>query len=305
VGFETPEISRSTIRLGEGAVGRIALSKETLILPHLRLANPEFLRLKLVELERFVAYVGVPLVAKGQVKGILEVYHRAPFETNPDWLSFLNLLSSQTAIAMDNSLLFENLERANAELTLAYDATIEGWSQALELRGSEARGHGRRVVERTLKLAQLMGVREREMQRIRHGALLHDIGVMGIPDEILHKPAPLSEAEWEIMRRHPQYAYDLLSPIIYLRPALEIPYSHHERWDGTGYPRGLKGEAIPLSARIFAVVDVYDALTSDRPYRQAWPHEQVIEYIRQQAGTHFDPTVTDAFLQMIRSEASG
>jgi len=145
-----------------------------------------------------------------------------------------------------------------------------------------------------------MGLREQDIQHLRHGTLLHDIGEMGIPDDILHKPSTLTETEWTIMRRHPQYAYDLLAPITYLRPALEIPYSHHEKWDGTGYPRGLKAEEIPLAARIFMVVDVYDALTSDRPYRKAWSHEQAIEYIRSQSGIHFDPAVVEAFLQMIR-----
>jgi PAS domain S-box-containing protein len=301
-GFDTPEITRSLIRLGDGSVGRIPLSKETLILPNLSIASRDFTRQKLIEAERLVSYVGVPLVAKGQVKGILEVYHRTSFDTNGDWLSFLNLLSGQTAIAMDNSLLFENLERANAELTLAYDATIEGWSQALEMRGSEAQGHSRRVLDWTLKLAHEMGMRERDMQRLRHGTLLHDIGKMGIPDEILRKPGALTGEEWEIMRRHPQYAYDLLAPITYLRPALEIPYSHHEKWDGTGYPRGLKGEEIPFAARIFSVVDVYDALTSDRPYRPAWTHEQAVEYIQDQTGKHFDPGVAETFLQIIRME---
>ena len=273
-----------------------------LILPNLSLVGQDFPRQKMIEMERFASYVGIPLIAKGQMKGILEVYHRTPFEMNDDWMSFLNLLSGQTAIAVDNSLLFENLERLNAELMLAYDATIEGWSQALEMRGSETTGHSRRVLDWTLNLMHEMGVREREMQHVRRGALLHDIGKMGVPDEILHKPTSLTDDEWAVMRRHPQNAYDLLSPITYLRPALEIPYSHHEKWDGSGYPRGLKGEEIPLPARIFAIVDVYDALTSDKPYREAWSHQKAMDYIQAQSSLHFDPQIVEAFLQMIRLE---
>ena len=128
---------------------------------------------------------------------------------------------------------------------------------------------------------------------------MHDIGKMGVPDNILLKPGPLTEEEWEIMRKHPQFAYELLTPIDYLHQALDIPYSHHEKWDGTGYPRGLKGEEIPLAARIFAVVDVWDALTSERPYRPAWSREKAIEYIKTQSGVHFDPQVVEVFLESI------
>jgi HD-GYP domain-containing protein (c-di-GMP phosphodiesterase class II) len=304
-GFATQEIARTFVRLGDGAVGRIALSKEMLVLPNLALAGQDLQRPQMIEQERFVSYVGLPLVAKGQIKGILEVYHRALFEINEDWMAFLNLLSAQTAIAVDNSQLFENLERVNAEVILAYDATIEGWSQALEMRGGETKGHSRRVLDWTLRLTHELGLQDRGMQHIRRGTLLHDIGKMGIPDEILHKPGSLTEEEWQIMRRHPQYAYDLLSPISYLRPALEIPYSHHEKWDGTGYPLGLKGDAIPLSARVFAIVDVYDALLSDRPYRKAWTHDATLEHLESQAGQHFDPKVVEAFLHMIRLDKRG
>jgi len=185
---------------------------------------------------------------------------------------------------------------------LAYDTTLEGWARALELRDEETEGHSQRVTEMTLRLARAMGISDAELAHVRHGVLLHDIGKMGIPDGILFKPGSLTEEEWEIMRRHPTYAYELLSPIRYLRPALDIPYSHHEKWDGTGYPEGLKGEQIPLAARIFAVVDVWDALRADRPYRPAWSEEEVIEYIREQAGKHFDPQVVEIFLRIIGNE---
>ncbi|RYF46768.1 MAG: HD-GYP domain-containing protein, partial [Cytophagaceae bacterium] len=190
------------------------------------------------------------------------------------------------------------LQRSNVELILAYDTTLEGWSRALDLRDKETEGHTMRVTELTMRLAQTLGLSDTEISHIRRGALLHDIGKMGIPDAILFKPGPLTEEEWGIMRRHPVYAFDLLSPIAFLRSALDIPHYHHEKWDGSGYPHGLKGEQIPLSARLFAVVDVWDALRSDRPYRAGWPAERVREHIKQGSGTHFAPHIVDAFLSL-------
>jgi putative nucleotidyltransferase with HDIG domain len=208
------------------------------------------------------------------------------------------MLARQAAIAIDNTELFNGLQRSNAELVLSYDTTLEGWSRALELRDRETEGHTQRVTEMTLRLARALGMSDKELSHARRGALLHDIGKMGVTDAILLKPGPLTDEEWDIMRQHPQFAYEMLSPIAYLRPALDIPYCHHEKWDGTGYPRGLKGEEIPLAARIFAVVDVWDALRSDRPYRPAWPKEKALEHIRAGSGTHFDPKVVEAFLEM-------
>ena len=190
----------------------------------------------------------------------------------------------------------EALQKSAQELMEAYDSTLKGWSNALEMREHETAGHSQRVVNTTLELARAIGIAEMDLVHIQRGALLHDIGKMGIPDSILLKPGPLNEAEWEVMRQHPLFAYRLLSIIPYLQPALDIPYSHHEKWDGTGYPRGLKGQDIPLAARIFAVVDVWDALSHDRPYRLAWTAEAVIQYIKEQSGRHFDPRVVDAFL---------
>ncbi len=185
---------------------------------------------------------------------------------------------------------------------MAYDETIEGWSHALDLRDKETEGHTQRVTEMALHLARAMGVTDVELVQVRRGALLHDIGKMGIPDPILLKPGPLTDEEWVIMRKHPVYAYELLAPITYLKPALDVPYCHHERWDGSGYPRGLKGEQIPLVARIFAVVDVWDALTFDRPYRPAWPKEKVRRYIMEQTCKHFDPRVVEAFMELIKTK---
>ena len=191
------------------------------------------------------------------------------------------------------------LREANAHLVAAYEATMDGWSHALDLRDRETEGHTQRVTELTVKLAKILGMSDDEIIHIRRGALLHDMGKIGVPDSILHKPAALTDEEWTVMRKHPQYVYDMLYSVEYLRPALHIPYCHHEKWDGTGYPRGLKGEQIPLAARLFTVVDVWDALTSDRPYRPAWTQEDALIFIREQSGSHFDPQVVDAFLDMI------
>jgi len=191
------------------------------------------------------------------------------------------------------------LQNAHAQLLAAYEATIEGWSHAMDLRDKETEGHSRRVTELTVKMAKASRMSEEDMLHLRRGALLHDMGKLGVPDSILHKTDALTEDEWTIMRKHTQFAYDMLYPIEYLRPALDIPYCHHEKWAGTGYPRGLKGEEIPLPARLFAVVDVWDALISDRPYRRAWSEEDALDYIREQSGKHFDPQVVDLFFKVI------
>lgn len=196
----------------------------------------------------------------------------------------------------ENDVALERANKALTELTMAYDATIESWSQAVDLHTKEPEGHTHRVTQLTLQIASDLGIKSDALVHIRRGALLHDIGKMGIPDSILLKPGPLTEQEWDIMRLHPVYAHRILSPITYLHPALHIPYCHHEKWDGTGYPRGLKGEEIPLVARIFAVVDVWDVLHSDQVYRRGWPEGKVRDYIREQAGEHFDPHVVDIFL---------
>ena len=193
----------------------------------------------------------------------------------------------------------KNLEEAHKQLLFAYDETIEGWSRAMDLRDKETEGHSQRVTELTLKLAFDSGIPKQDLVHVRRGALLHDMGKLGIPDSILLKAGKLNDEEWEFMRQHPQLAYNMLFPIEYLRPAMDIPFCHHEKWDGTGYPRGLQGEQIPLAARLFAIVDVWDALTSDRPYRKAWEREKVLAYIKEESGKHFDPKVVEAFLQLI------
>lgn len=194
------------------------------------------------------------------------------------------------------------LQDAHSSLQEAYERTIEGWVRALDLRDRETEGHTQRVTELTLRVAKTLGFSEAEIAHIRRGALLHDMGKMAIPDDILQKPGPLTESEWEEMRKHPEYAYNMLSPISYLRPALDIPYSHHERWDGSGYPRGLKGEEIPLTARLFAIVDVWDALCSDRKYRDKMPPKEVAEYLKEKVGTLFDPQLVKVFLEVVKEQ---
>jgi putative two-component system response regulator len=192
----------------------------------------------------------------------------------------------------------EQARRSKEELAKSYEATLIGWVKALDLRDKETEGHSRRVTEMTTHMAQQLGMSGEELDHIRRGALLHDIGKLGIPDSILHKPGPLDEDEWKQMHKHPVYAYEWLYPIDYLRPALDIPYCHHEKWDGSGYPRGLHGTDIPLAARIFALVDVWDALRSDRPYRSAWAKERVSQHIQASAGSHFDPQLVPVFLAL-------
>ncbi|MEZ0395559.1 MAG: GAF domain-containing protein [Anaerolineales bacterium] len=303
-GFRTEAIQRSNLHMNEELPGLVLQQRKIVQIPDLSAAE-QFKRRQLLAGEAFVSYIGAPLVAKGQTKGVIEIFHRTHLEPDSEWLSFLETLAGQAAIAIDNASLFEELQRTNLDLSLAYDATIEGWSKALDLRDRETEGHTRRVVEMTLELARAMGIPDDELVHIRRGALLHDIGKMGIPDAILHKTGALNKQEWEIMRQHPTFAYEMLYPISYLRLALNIPYCHHERWDGSGYPRGLKGEQIPLAARIFAVVDVWDALTSDRPYRKAWTTEAAIAYLKENAGKQFDPRIVERFLKLLEEKNRG
>ena len=297
---------------GNSAIAQSIRAKIPVIIPDINLEK----RLKTYIANQNIKLTSsliVPMLMGEEALGSIAVYSQSPRQWGEDEIRLLSLLANQTAIAIENTRLLEaeHTARKHAEilhlqtiqqaqdLTLAYDTTIEGWSRALDLRDKETEEHTLRVTNLTLQLAQAFDISHVELKHIRHGALLHDIGKMGIPDNILRKAGELSDDEWAMMRQHPQFAYEMLSPIAYLLPALDIPYCHHEKWDGTGYPRGLKGEEIPLAARIFAVVDVFDALTSDRPYRPAWAKNKAIEYIRQKADSHFDPSVVDVFLRLI------
>ena len=302
LGFRTNSLNYTNLRLGEGYAGIAALEQRVIQKLNLTSHGTDFLRSPSFGQESFVSYFGVPLIAKGQVLGILEIFNRTQIDPTPEWLSFLEMLGGQAAIAIDNATLFNHLQRSNTEITSAYDATIDGWSRALDLRDHETEGHTQRVTEMTLKLSHRIGISGDELIHIRRGATLHDIGKMGIPDRILHKPGPLTAEEWNTMRQHPEFACSLLSPIEYLRPARDIPCYHHERWDGSGYPTGLKGEDIPLPARLFAIIDVYDALTSDRPYRSKWSEQAALYYIEEQAGKLFDPKIVSAFLEMVKEK---
>ena len=294
-GFNTAGLEHFTITGSEGIAGVVAKKRELLSIPDIMDAKETIIRLPQLQNEGIRAYQGIPLLAKGKVLGVLEIFHRRVFKPNQEWLSFLRALTTQTAIAIDNVSLFQDLESAHANLFSAYDETIEGWARALDYRDHETEGHSRRVTNMTVMMAREVGLELNDIVHIRRGALLHDIGKLGVADNILHKPGPLNEEEWKIMKQHPQIAYELISPIEYLRPAVRIPYCHHEKWDGSGYPRGLKGKQIPIEARIFSIIDVYDALRSNRPYRPGWPEEKVRAYLQEKAGTDFDPYLVEKF----------
>ncbi|MEO7717487.1 MAG: HD-GYP domain-containing protein [Capsulimonas sp.] len=255
------------------------------------------------------AGLGVALLMSLAVTICVYTYQRNALIAGAERLASAEALrKAHEELRQTNNELEERVSLRTAELLVAYNATIEGWSRALEMRDHETEGHCRRVTELTLRMGQALGMGEDQLNTLRQGALLHDIGKMGIPDEILLKPGALTEAEWVVMRLHPEYAVQMLQPIEFLEPALDIPRYHHEKWDGTGYPRGLSGEEIPLAARLFAFVDVWDALRSDRPYRRAWSHDRVCAHIRGLAGTHFDPTLTEIFLRVVeegRDESEG
>lgn len=300
-GFRSSSLRHTRLKLGEGCAGKVALERRLIHVPDLETNRMDFERSPLFAGENFIAYYGVPLMAKGRVLGVLEIFQRSPLDPDADWLNFLKTIAGQAAIAIDNAMMFKELQISNIELNLAYDATIEGLSRALDLRDKETEEHTRRVTDITLKLAAALGVPETDMIHIRRGAILHDIGKVAIPDQILFKRGPLADEEWEIMRQHPDIAVQLLSPVTYLTPALEIPHWHHEKWDGTGYPDRLDGERIPFSARLFAFADVYDALTSDRPYRPAWRKQDAIRYIDEQSGRHFDPKIMPTFMELVKA----
>lgn len=244
--------------------------------------------------------LATPLITSGRVIGVMILFDEIQNKVfDGDDLEFSLQLGNQIANVIENVRMVDGLKTANRNIADAYDATLAGWARALELRDLETEGHTQRVVKWTLDLTRSFHLDDDTLTQIYRGALLHDIGKMGIPDSILLKPGPLDSDELIIMRRHPVYAYEMLKSINYLKPALDIPYSHHEKWDGSGYPQGLSREEIPLSARIFCVVDVWDALTSKRPYRDALPPERALEYITSESGKHFDPLVVERFLSIV------
>jgi hypothetical protein len=285
-----------------GAAGQVIQTGQPYLHPDIR-RDPEFIGHEQVEGDFAVA--GVPLIAQNEVIGVLWAGRSTAFE--PRDLRLLATIADSSAAALVRSTSFERVQQTadrmttlNQDSTAACDAVLEAWAKSLELTDLEARGHTERVCQLAQRLGGAMRLSELDLERLHRGALLHDIGKMSVPDHILTKDTPLNDEEWAIMRRHPQVAYDLLSSIRFLKPALSVPYCHHEKWDGSGYPRGLKGDRIPLAARIFAVVDVWDSLTHDRPYRAAWPAEKALDYIRRQAGAQFDPQVVELFVMLVQ-----
>jgi len=294
------------LHVGEGFAGRAVLERRTVSVVDLP-GDSDAMAVRRLDSEGFRSHFCAPLVAKGIVKGVLELFHRRRLDPDPEWLEFFETLAGQTAIAVDSAEMFERLNRANAELLAAYDQTLEGWVRALDLRDRETEGHTERVTEMSVVLAQALDITGEELLQVQRGARLHDIGKMAVPDGILLKPGQLTDDERETMARHPVFAKEMLSGVPFLRSALDIPYCHHEHWDGSGYPRHLRGEEIPSAARLFTIIDVWDALSYDRPYRRAWPRQQVIDYVRDQSGALFDPQMVEAFLDVApyRSVAAG
>lgn len=283
---------------GTGLAGKAASLRQVITVEDLGYVDEAGVALPPHQQVAYRGYVAAPLVYQDTIHGVVELFFLQQFTDDPSWLNLAESLFGHGASALANWHLVTSLEASNRELTEAYDHTIEGWAYALDLRDEETVGHSKRVTDMTVQLARHLGVAEADIVHIQRGALLHDIGKMGVPDNILLKPGKLTDEEFAQMKKHPEYAREMLYPIEFLRPALDIPYSHHERWDGGGYPEGLTGYDIPFAARIFSVIDVYDALVSDRPYRDAWEQSEALRYIYEQRGKHFDPEVVDAFLQL-------
>jgi PAS domain S-box-containing protein len=298
-GFYSTPLSSEYLRLTDSYAGRATQERRMVKVPRLDEKADQPKIFPKIAKEGFVAYICLPLIAKGQIKGVMEICHREALELGPEEDSFLEMMAGQAAIAVDNSEMFEHLQSSRDELQLAFNSTLTGWAHALELRDHESEGETQRGADLAMRLAQTLGENENDLTNIYRGAILHDVGMTSVPDGILLKPGPLTSEEWTIVRQHPQVAFDILSPVLYLRPSLDIPHCHHERWNGSGYPLGYQGEHIPLAARIFAVVDVWSALRSDRPYRKAWTEAKAGEYLRSQSGKLFDPAVVQAFFRLI------
>lgn len=295
-------LSEKEIAISTTVSNRVAETGEPLLTTNAQ-EDPRFQTQDSIISYNLRSIICVPLKIRGEVIGAIYTDHKTQIgKFVIDDLSLLTAFANQAAIAIQNANLYEDLQQSNLELQIAYNKTLEGWAKALELRDQSTEGHTQRVTKLTVELSLFMGVDYDEIIHIRRGSLLHDIGKMGVPDNILHKPGKLTKKEREIMKRHPVLANDMLLQIDFLIPALDIPYCHHEKWDGTGYPRKLKKKNIPLPARIFAIVDVWDAMITDRPYRKGLPKDVVLEYIKDQTGIHFDPKIVKAFVEMMESK---
>lgn len=311
-GLSQVNLEEEEFKVSMTIVHRVADTGEVIITTNAQ-EDPRFENQMSVMGYRLRSILCVPLKIKNELIGVIYVDNKARAGMfGKEDLGLISAFADQAAVAIDNARLFEELvganaeletanfklEAANLELKIAYEATLKGWVRALDMRDKETEGHTQRVTVLTERLARMLGLIGDDLLHITRGALLHDIGKMAIPDQILRKEGPLTDEERELIKLHPVYAYEMLSPIEFLRPAIEIPYCHHEKWDSSGYPRGLKGEEIPFSARIFPVIDVWDALVSDRPYRKGLPHDEVRRRILEDSGKHFDPLVVEVFLGM-------
>ncbi len=300
-GFKSQFVENTNLALGESYAGKAALERRIVAADDLASRFSQ-ITTKGFKNDGFTDYLGIPLISKGVVKGVLEIFNKGKLPQDEQWMSLLDSMASQAAIAIDNASLFNEAQKANTNLSQAYDATIEGWARALELRDGDTEGHSERVAALTLQLARMVGIKESDLIDLRRGALLHDIGKMGISDSILLKPARLNEDEWVIMRTHPTLGKEMLESIEFLRNSLDIPWCHHEKWDGSGYPRGLKGTEIPLMARVFSVIDAWDALRSDRPYRKGMSDDEAWKVIKENSGKAYDPEIVEKFKILIKRD---
>ncbi|HEY8425576.1 MAG TPA: HD domain-containing phosphohydrolase [Limnochordales bacterium] len=290
-------IRQARVTLGQGAIGQAALGGRPVQIPDIE-AEPDYPFHPLVRAEGFRAILAVPMLAREELLGGLVVWRRTPGSFSPEQVQLLEGLARQSAVAIRNARLYAALEKA-------YDDTLEALTAALDVRDRDTEGHSRRVASLALAIGRELGLPPEQLQALYRGGLLHDIGKIGIPDRILHKPGPLDEEEWAVMRRHPSLGFKVLDGIEFLMAGSEVVLYHHERYDGKGYPMGLRGEAIPLVARVFAVADAYDAMTSPRPYRAPLDSRSAIEEIVRNAGSQFDPKVVRAFLRVVEAPGSG
>jgi len=298
-GFHYSRLEQIRIRVGEEISGHAALEQEIVFIPDLTRPGPVLRLSERIAGESFISAFAIPLVAKGKLYGVLELFYRRSIQNDLEWSEYLETLGRQVAMAIDSISMFDQLQQTLMVQQTALDSTIESWALILEKRGLEPEGHAKRLTEKTLELAQFMGIVDSKLMDIYRGVLLHDVGKLLIPEAILLKPSALNEDEWNLICQHPTHAFELLSKIDPLKTALQIPYCHHENWDGNGYPRGIKGEQIPVEARIFQVIETWDLMTVDLPYRKASCQEDVLEYIRSDSGRKFDSQVVDNFLRMI------
>lgn len=298
IGFRTNIVESVNLRLGQSYAGQAALERRMVTADDLG-TKSSLIHSKDFDQEQFTHYLGVPLVSKGTVKGVLELFNRRPFEQDSAWMGLLESMAGQAAIAIENATLMDEVQKVNLNLRSAYDATIEGWARSIDIRNGDSESHAKHVADLTVELAQAAGYQGEGLLSLRRGALLHDIGKLAVPDSILLKPGPLTAKEWKVMKTHPEVARRLLNSIDLLQSAIDIPYSHHERWDGKGYPEGLEGQQIPFAARVFAVVDCWESLRSDRPWRKAWTDDNAWEYIESNSGKAFDPQIVEKLRQLL------